>query len=36
MGRAAEDAYLITKSLEDTPNDPAYIEIGFKEVCPLN
>ena len=30
-----EDAYLITKSLEDTPNDPAYIEIGFKEGMPI-
>ena len=30
-----EDAYLITKSLEDTPNDPVYIEIGFKEGMPI-
>ena len=30
-----EDAYLITKSLEDTPNDPAYVEIGFKEGMPI-
>jgi len=30
-----EDAYLITNSLDDTPNDPAYIEIGFKEGVPI-
>ena len=29
-----EDAYLITKDINNTPNDPIYLEIGFKEGMP--
>ena len=29
-----EDAYLITKGINNTPNDPIYLEIGFKEGMP--
>ena len=30
-----EDAYLITKNTDDAPNDPVYLELGFKEGVPV-
>ncbi|MFN5538966.1 MAG: argininosuccinate synthase [Candidatus Melainabacteria bacterium] len=31
-----EDAYALTKAIENTPDKPTYIEIGFKEGIPIS
>ena len=35
MTEPPEEIYLMTKAIQDTPNEPEYIEIGFSKGYPI-